>query len=89
MDSNVTPDYLDLKALSCRVGLSTRTLRSAIHDPIDPLPAYRAGKWLVKWTEAERWIRRHRVRDAGRSLQMDDLALEVWAEATDGKGTTT
>ena len=89
MDSNVTPDYLDLKTLSRRIGLSTRTLRAAIHDPVDPLPAYLAGKWLVKWTEAERWVRRHRVRDAGRPLQMDDLAVEVWAEARDGQGTKT
>lgn len=80
----MTPEYLDLKTLSRRIGLSTRTLRAAIHDPVDPLQGYLAGKWLVKWTEAERWIRRHRVRDADRSLQIDDLAVEVLAEARDG-----
>jgi hypothetical protein len=73
-------EYLDLKQLSIRTGLSPRTIRYWVHDPVNPLPAYRPrNKLLFKWHEVERWIARARVTNPGgfdcRAL-LDEVASE-------------
>ena len=56
-------DYLGLKDTCKRTGLSPRTLRAWVHDPVCPLPAYRVGgKLLFKWSDVERWIQQFRVK---------------------------
>lgn len=54
--------YIKLSEVVERLGLSARTIRSFVHDPVDPLPAYRVGgKLLFRWMEVESWIERRRV----------------------------
>jgi len=54
-------DYRDLATLAGDCGLSVRTLRTRIHDPNDPLPAYRVGKkLLVRTAEFTQWMERRR-----------------------------
>lgn len=69
--------FMDLKCLAQRCGLSRRTLRALVHDPTDPLPAYRVGgKLLFEIAQVEKWIRRHRVTDVEIDLALDDLAMQ-------------
>lgn len=54
--------YMGLKALSAYCGLSVRTLRAHISDPLNPLPCFRlGGKILVLRSDFDRWMRQHRV----------------------------
>ena len=70
--------YLSLKSLAEYTSLSTRTLRHWINDPEDPLPAYRVGgKLLFKWSEVERWIKRHRVTDVETNTSLNDIATQA------------
>ena len=39
--------YLSLKALSCYSGLSVRTFRGYLTDPVHPLPHYRNNRKLL------------------------------------------
>lgn len=53
--------FLSLKALSGYSGLSVRKLRELLADPGHPLPHYRVGgKILVRCSEYDRWVARHR-----------------------------
>ena len=56
--------FMPLKAAAVHSGLRVSTLRRAITDP-DPaqrLPAYRvAGQYLLRRSELDGWITRHRV----------------------------
>ncbi len=53
--------YLSLKALAGYSGLSVRSLRGFLSDPVRPLPAYRpGGKILVRRSEFDRWIQAFR-----------------------------
>lgn len=71
--------YCDLRALCVRLSLSRRTVRTFINDPANPLPAYKCGggKLLCKWTEVERWIRRHRVTNTQSECSLDELATRT------------
>lgn len=54
--------YLPLRALSQYSGLSVRTLRGYLHDPVAPLPHYRiGGKILVRQSDFDAWAGRFRV----------------------------
>jgi len=51
-----------MAALATYSGLSVRTLRALLVDPVDPLPYFRLpGKILVKKSEFDAWIERRRV----------------------------
>ncbi len=53
--------WLPLRALAGYSGLSVRTLRDYINDPIRALPSYRVGgKVLVRRSEFDAWMRQHR-----------------------------
>lgn len=57
--------YLSLKALSSYAGLSVRTLRSHLQDPIAPLPHFRiGGRILVRRSEFDVWVGRFRATGA-------------------------
>ncbi len=62
--SSIQPEwdpYLSLQALAAYSGLSVRTLRKALTDPLHPLPHYRpGGKILVRQSEFDRWMARFR-----------------------------
>ena len=56
-------EWLSLKKMTNYANISERTLRAWIHSPLDPLPAVRvAGKILVRRSEFDVWITKHRVR---------------------------
>ena len=55
-------EYVDLQALSKILGLSVRTIRTYINDPLDPLPAIRlSGKLIVSVRALGDYLDRHQV----------------------------
>ncbi len=53
--------YLSLKALSAHSGMSIRTLRKALNDPVHPLPHFRpGGKILIRRSDFDQWMTRFR-----------------------------
>src|SRR5215208_3314058 len=71
--------YLPLKALASYSGLSVRTLRDYLMDPIGPLPHYRiAGKILVRRSEYDAWVQRFRRRGSNSlGAMIDDLLHDI------------
>jgi hypothetical protein len=71
-----TDRYLPLKALAAYAGLSVRTLRTYLTDPVQPLPFYRIGvKILVRRSDFDAWARRFRVERPGTNINtlVDDI----------------
>lgn len=67
--------FLSLRALAAYSGLGVRTLRDHLSDLTHPLPCYRVGgKILVRRSEFDGWIARHR--EVGRS-DVDRLVADV------------
>ena len=59
--STALDPFLSLRALAGYSGLSVRTLRNLLKDPVDPLPYYRiGGKLLVRCSEYDLWAARRR-----------------------------
>jgi len=55
-------EYIDLKELSRKTSLSTRTLREWVKEPVQPLPCYKVkGKLLFSWKEVVKWIEQFRI----------------------------
>ncbi len=66
--------YLSLKALSAHSGMSIRTLRKALNDPVHPLPHFRpGGKILIRRSEFDQWIARFRQEGS----DVDGLVAEI------------
>ena len=67
--------YLPLRDLSVYAGLSVRTLRMYLSDPIRPLLHYRiGGKILVRKSDYDAWASSFRVVDpAGLGHIVDDV----------------
>lgn len=60
--AQIEREWLDLKALTAYASVSERTLRSWIHDPVDPLPASQVGtKIMVRRSTFDEYVERHRV----------------------------
>lgn len=58
----VARGYLSVPELAAYSGLSERTLRTHLGDPVRPIPHYRFGsRVLVKPTEFDQWARAFRV----------------------------
>jgi hypothetical protein len=69
--------YLPLKRLSSYAGLSVRTLRSHLRDPMHPLPYYRVGgKVLVRRSDYDTWAAQFRARDTSTLDQTVNRLLE-------------
>jgi hypothetical protein len=67
--------FLALKALADYSGLGVRKLRDYLDDTAHPLPCYRVGgKILVRRSEFDGWIARHR--QVGRA-DVDQIVAEV------------
>jgi excisionase family DNA binding protein len=67
--------FLSLRALAAYAGLSVRTLRDCLDNPLHPLPHYRIGrKILVRQSEFDAWIRTYR-RVA--SLDIDPIVQDI------------
>jgi hypothetical protein len=75
--------YADLARLSAHSGLGRRTLRDAIHDPADPLPAYRlgGGKFIVRLTEFDAWLARRRYVPQTVDEIVEDVLRDVFGDA--------
>ena len=74
------PDpYVSLQNLARYSGLSVRTLRKALRDPLHPLPHYRPGgrKVLVRLSEFNRWMTRFRREGPNVDRLVSDLIREV------------
>jgi len=53
--------FLTLRALAAYAGLSVRTLRARLVDPIAPLPHYKiGGKIVVRRSDYDEWVARYR-----------------------------
>jgi len=75
-------DYLDLARLAHVGSQSVRTLRNHIHDPVDPLPAYRVGgKILVKRSDFDAWMARRRYVARTVDTIVDDVLHELKGQA--------
>ena len=73
--------YMPLATLSRYSGLSVRTLRTALRDPLHPLPHYRlnaGGKVLVRRSEFDAWMSHCRVDSA----DVDAIVSEVLGDIT-------
>jgi hypothetical protein len=74
-------EWLDLHGLTQHAPVSDRTLRTWIHAPVDPLPAYRRGKKLfVRRRDFDEWLERHRVQPRGAvdvSAMVDEILADV------------
>jgi excisionase family DNA binding protein len=56
-------EWLGLRQVTQYANISDRTIRNWIHSRMDPLPAVRvAGKILVRRSELDKWLERHRVK---------------------------
>lgn len=67
--------FLALTALAAYSGLSVRKLREYLDDAAHPLPCYRVGgKILVRRSEFDAWIARHR--QVGRA-DVDQIVADV------------
>jgi excisionase family DNA binding protein len=56
-------EWLSLRQVTEYTDVSERTVRALIHASVDALPAVRVGaKILVKRSELDSWLGRHRVR---------------------------
>jgi hypothetical protein len=72
---------MPLAMLSRYSGLSVRTLRAALRDPLHPLPHYRlnaGGKVLVRRSEFDAWMSHSRVD----SPDVDAIVREVLGDIT-------
>jgi len=71
--------WLSLRALATYASLSRRTLADLVNDTSDPIPSYRVGgKILVRKSDFERWMARHRNRkplEAAQLARADAQAL--------------
>ena len=82
---NGTTEWMGLKQVTQYVNLSDRTVRSWIHEHVDPLPAVRVrGKILVRRSELDAWLGRHRVRSLA-NVDLDAIVNGVLGEVTHGR----
>jgi excisionase family DNA binding protein len=58
-----SPEWMGLRQVTDYASVCERTVRSWIHSAVDPLPAARVrGKILIRRTELDSWLERHRIR---------------------------
>ena len=76
-DGSIRLEWLALRQVRRYANISERTLRNWIHSPVNPLPAVRVrGKILVKRSELDLWLERHRIRALDR-VDLDGMVREV------------
>jgi excisionase family DNA binding protein len=76
---------MGLKQVTRYVNLSDRTVRSWIHEQFDPLPAVRVrGKILVRRSELDAWLVRHRVRPLT-NVDLDAIVNGVLGDVAHGR----
>ena len=78
MKNRVTKEYLKVAELSDYCGISQRTLRTLLNDPINPIPFYRVGDAgrivRIKKSEFDQWMETQRAgQGIGITEIIDDL----------------
>ncbi|MGD0233345.1 MAG: hypothetical protein ABSC55_02290 [Syntrophorhabdales bacterium] len=70
--------FFDLSKLSDYSSLSVRTLRDYLSDPSDPIPSYCIRrKILVRKSEFDAWIEKHKTDRDGIAKVVDDVLNEL------------
>lgn len=70
-------EWLSLRQVTRYTDLSERTVRAWIHASVDALPAVRVGtKILVKRSELDAWLGRHRVRPL-EAIDLDGIVKDA------------
>ena len=70
-------EWISLRRLREYADVSERTIRGWIHSPVDPLPTVRvAGKILVRRSEFDTWLARHRVKPL-ENVDIDGIVKDV------------
>ena len=70
-------EWLGLRQLTEYADISERTLRSWMHRSNDPLPAVQvSGKILVRRSEFDAWLDRHRIR-VMESVDIDEIVGQL------------
>lgn len=78
MNSQNSPEWLDLKALQSYALVSERTLRGWLHSVPNPLPAARVGaKLLIRRRDFDAWLERHRLQTANPSQIIEKIVMEL------------
>jgi len=81
----IATEWMGLRQVTEYASISERTLRSWIHSPVDPLPAVRvAGKILVRRSELDVWLARHRVKPLA-AVDLDAIVKDVLQGAARGR----
>ena len=76
-------DYINVRELSKRLGVSSRTIRAWIKDWANPPPTYRVGrKLLFQWSEIVTWLNCHKIRPGGDANIVDELMSSINKDAT-------
>jgi excisionase family DNA binding protein len=76
---------MGLKQVTRYVNLSERTVRSWIHERIDPLPAARVGgKILIRRSQLDAWLERRGIQPLT-GLDLDAIMREVMGGAGNGR----
>jgi hypothetical protein len=73
---NTSPEWMDLKALTSYACVSEKTLRTWIHSPKEPLPAYQRGnKIYVRRREFDAWLQQHSV--SKKSVEIERVVEDI------------
>jgi predicted DNA-binding transcriptional regulator AlpA len=72
--------YIDLKTLSAYSSLSVSTIRDYLSNSLNPIPSYCIRrKILIKKSEFDRWMDRHRVDNK----RIDNIVNDIVNEFTE------
>jgi excisionase family DNA binding protein len=73
----INREWLSLRQVTEYAAVSERTVRSWMHRPTDALPAVQVGgKVLVRRSEIDAWLERHRVRTID-SVDIHDIVDDL------------
>jgi excisionase family DNA binding protein len=83
--TQIGTEWFGLRQVTQYANISERTVRAWIHSPTDPLPAVRvAGKILVRRSELDAWLGRHRVKSL-ETVDLDGIVRDVLRGVVHGR----
>ena len=78
-------EWLGLRQVTQYADVSERTVRAWIHASVDALPAVRiGGKLLVRRSELDAWLGRHRVRPL-EAINLDAIVRDTLYAVAHGR----
>ena len=78
-------EWLGLREVTQYAAVSERTVRAWIHASVDALPAVRVGgKLLVRRSELDAWLARHRVRPLA-AFDLDSIVRDALQAVAHGR----